>query len=138
MDGKPVAHFPALDDAFYQVVEAIKHAIAALPSAGHATNASATAATTPPSLAARVPTGTDTAQALRSSNLLIRRLFTDRDRDQARREGYQSVAGHFEKSLEALKEPTPTSKRTSSARRHRHLGPRSTSQANASATAAYG
>lgn len=107
VDGKPVTHFATLDDAFYQVVEAIKRAIAALPRTGHATSASPAAAATPSSLAVEAPTDMDTVQELRSSNLRIRRRFTDRDRDQAQREGYQAVAGYFEKSLAELKARNP-------------------------------
>lgn len=106
IDGKPVTHFPSWDDAFYQVAEAIKRAIATIAERAPATGGAPAALTT-----TVIPTATQTdmatAHAPRSSNLRIRRHFTDRDRDQARRDGYQSVSGYFETSLAELKERNP-------------------------------
>jgi len=101
-DGKAIVHFPTHDDGFLQVVRAIKAALA-----GRAQPAAAAPApSTPAALAAMMgqsPAMGEPARVARSSNLRIARQFSDLDRDRARRDAYDYIAGFFENSLAELK-----------------------------------
>lgn len=91
-DGKPVSTWPDLDEAFLDVVKAIKSA----------------AARHGGSMAPRVPVGASgpgaTAQPSlpRSSNLRIKKEFTDADRDRHLDEAFAFMARFFEGSLQEL------------------------------------
>lgn len=98
-DGKPVSQYPSLDDGFYQVVDAIKKAIRARPASAAAVSSSDR---TVASLATMrvVP-------EVRSSNLRVKRAFTDHDRDRARHECFDYVARYFANSLQELEVRNP-------------------------------
>jgi hypothetical protein len=100
VDGKPVVHFPTHDDGFLQVVQAIKKAIHALPKL---TSTEPTQSISEES----VETTAGHNNIERSSNLRIKRGFTDRDRDQARVQTFEYVAGYFENSLSELHQRNP-------------------------------
>jgi hypothetical protein len=93
-DGKPVKSFPDLDEGFLQVTQAIKAAlIAPRSSTARAPRAPATA----------IPVGVlPTAPGPRSSNLRIRKSFTDADRDRFKDEAFAFMAKYFENSLVEL------------------------------------
>lgn len=98
-DGKPVTQFPSLDDGFYQVVDAIKRAIKNLQ--GKKSIAS-TVPTTPGIITA--PVKPVVVASERSSNLRVKRTFSDRERDQARSECFEFTAKYFSNSLVELKQ----------------------------------
>ena len=92
-DGKPVSKFPDRDEAFLEVVQAIRSAVARLAlgslSVQSAKNFSAA----------------DTREVLglpRSSNLRVRKTFTDHVKDQFLEESYKYIANFFENSLDEL------------------------------------
>jgi len=96
-DGKPVTEFPSLDAGFYQVVGAVREALNA---------ARGTAAPAKPRLAALAgsnPAAASPVTVERTSNLRLKRKFSDRDRDRARTECFEFVARLFENSLQELK-----------------------------------
>ncbi len=95
-DGRPITKWPNIDEAFQDVVTAIKVALKqrgqnAKPSTGRAPDASKTTSTPPP----------------RSSNLRISKQFTDLDKDRFRHEGFEYIANFFENSLEELVHRNP-------------------------------
>jgi hypothetical protein len=91
-DGRPVTTWPNIDEAFLDVVTAIKHALKEL---GRST---APVAQTP---ATRTESVTSNEPA-RSSNLRVKKQFTDLDKDRFRHEGFEYIAKFFENSLEEL------------------------------------
>jgi hypothetical protein len=82
-DGKPVTKWADQDDAFLDIVTAIKDALKELgkasPSAGSRRTESSAIATS-------------SAAPIRSSNLRIRKQFSDLDRDTFRHEGFDFIA----------------------------------------------
>ncbi len=97
-DGKPVTQYPSIDDGFFHVVTAIK---GALNTRLKAIDTAHLAPSTSPSVAP--PVQPVVAMAPRSSNLRIKKEFTDRERDRARAECFEFVAKYFANSLEELK-----------------------------------
>ena len=95
-DGKPVTQYPSLDEGFFHVVSAIKGALNMLPNSAGA----APVAPTGRSVAASVQSVVTAVP--RSSNLRIKKEFTDRERDCARAECFEFVAKYFANSLEEL------------------------------------
>ncbi|MFY0563528.1 toll/interleukin-1 receptor domain-containing protein [Archangium lansingense] len=94
-DGKPVKSFPDLDEAFLQVTQAIKDALKAAP---------ASAGRVPRAPAVSLPAGPPTrAPGPRSSNLRIRKNFTDAEKDRFKDEAFELMAKFFENSLAELK-----------------------------------
>lgn len=89
-DGKPVTKWADQDDAFLNIVTAIKDALKELGKLG-------------PSVAVRPAessaTSTSVLPSIRSSNLRIRKQFSDLDRDTFRHEGFDFIAKFFEASL---------------------------------------
>jgi hypothetical protein len=89
-DGKPVTKWADQDDAFLDIVTAIKDALKDLGKASSTVNArSIESSATPQSSTAPI----------RSSNLRIRKQFSDLDRDTFRHEGFDFIAKFFESSL---------------------------------------
>lgn len=89
-DGKPITRWPDMDEAFLDVVRQIR---AALP-ATHPP-AQRRAPSTAPSMPA-------TAAGPRSSNLRLRKQFSDADRDQFVDDAFEFMARYFENSLNEL------------------------------------
>lgn len=100
-DGRPISHFPTLDDGFYQVVGSIKAALA-----GKAASSASSSVATGSVAAAGAATGTRDARA-RSSQLRIKQEFTDRDRDHALTNGFVEIVGYMEESLKEMKDRNP-------------------------------
>ena len=94
-DGKPVTRFPTLDDAFVEVVAAVKQALRQMGQAK---------GPTPP---AAVMTKAQLAAKPRSSNLRIKKEFSDLALDEFLAETYVLVANFFEGSLQELERRNP-------------------------------
>lgn len=92
-DGKPVSKFPNVHDAFLQVTNAVRRAVAF-----DTTDDSPEASTlVVPTKGARL-----VSENPRSSNLRIRKQFSERDRDRFRDETFQYMGRFFEESLREL------------------------------------
>ena len=89
-DGKPITRWPDIDEAFLDVVRQIR---AALPATHPPIQRRA------PSTAPTMPTA---ATGPRSSNLRLRKQFSDADRDQFVDDAFEFMARYFENSLSEL------------------------------------
>jgi TIR domain len=94
-DGKAVTKFPNQDDAFLDITKAIREAAAHLPK--QQVNRSSVKA--PHGKPQRVAAA---ATAVRSSNLAIKKTFTDHDKDSYLDEAFEFIAKFFENSLAEL------------------------------------
>jgi hypothetical protein len=95
-DGKPISKFPNKHDGFLEVTRAIRNAAEDLcgPVDGK-----------PAEIVAKAENRrTPKAARPRSSNLRLKKEFTDRDRDRFLTEAFEYVANFFEGSLEELQE----------------------------------
>ena len=97
-DGKPVTKWADLDEAFLDITRAIRSATAAHASTG----APGTSRSTTPAVAPTAAAPTAAASEPRSSNLRIRKTFTERDRDQFIEGAFEFMARFFENSLKEL------------------------------------
>ena len=91
-DGRPVTTFPNRDEALLQVTQAVKKALKSFggaPSSGHGSSSKS---------GGSVPV----AQEPRSSNLRVRKAFTQRDKDRFLTESFEYIAKFFENSLAEL------------------------------------
>ena len=95
-DALAITKWPDVDDAFLDVTRGIRRAIAEMPKATSASKP------TPPPPPASSPIAATTIECPRSSNLRVRREFTERDKDRFLDEAYDHVAKFFEGSLEEL------------------------------------
>lgn len=96
-DGKPIASWPDLDEAFLDVVQKIRDALPRSPAPRPAVGGQRQ---TPPSALAPAP-------ALRSSNLRVAQSFTEADKDRFRTEAFEHMARFFEGSLSELQARNP-------------------------------
>jgi hypothetical protein len=102
-DGEAVTKYPTLDDAFLEFTEAIEKAIEEL---GAATETAAqpqpkkTASETEAPLSSK-------RQDIRSSNLRVKKQFTDHEKDQFLYEAFEYIANFFEQSLAELQQRNP-------------------------------
>ena len=99
-DGRPVRSWPDLDDAFLDVVRALKVAV-------HETRGQRTQLRQRVDRADReiAPTGSNPTAVLarsRSSNLRLRKQFSDADKDSFRDKAFEFMASYFESSLSEL------------------------------------
>jgi hypothetical protein len=93
-DGKPITRWPDEDEAFLDVVRQIRAALPASgPAASNQAQPVATRAATQPQ-----------AAGPRSSNLRLRKQFTDADRDRFLDEAFEFIGRYFENSLRELSE----------------------------------
>ncbi|MEH2008231.1 toll/interleukin-1 receptor domain-containing protein [Nostoc sp.] len=97
-DGKPITKFPNQDDAFLEVVNAIKRTITRLQLRQNST---------PPSKNYGSAVKPQILDIPRSSNLRIRKTFLDRDRDQFVEESFEYISNFFENSLAELSNRNP-------------------------------
>jgi hypothetical protein len=100
-DGKPVTRWPDQDEAFLDVVQAIK---AALEELGQKPKLPAVADGTAQPWVAAVQ---ESISAPRSSNLRVKKEFTDLDRDRFLHEGFEFIAKFFENSMQELVSRNP-------------------------------
>lgn len=96
-DGRPVTQYPDRDQAFLEVTQAVKKAVQAM---GGSTKVDAR---TDPSPKGTIPVSSEP----RSSNLRIRREFSQRDRDRFLTETFEYIARFFENSLAELEARHP-------------------------------
>lgn len=98
LDGKAVTRFPTLDDAFVEVVAAIKQALKQMGQPK----------TPPPAetFAEVHPVLGETVKP-RTSNLRIKKEFSDRELDKFLAESYEFTANFFEGSLQELEKRNP-------------------------------
>ena len=97
-DGKPVSKFPNLHDAFLDITLAIR-AVAEKISGIGITLVDVTASTSSPSH--------EVSSGPRSSNLRIRKTFTDRDKDRFLEDAFEFIAKFFEGSLNEIAKRNP-------------------------------
>lgn len=98
-DGKPVKRFPSLDDAFFEVVTAITSALKQL--------GQATAPSPPASVLPEAQSTFGEAAKPRTSNLRIKKEFSDRELDKFLAESYEFTVNFFEGSLQELEKRNP-------------------------------
>jgi hypothetical protein len=96
-DGRPITKWPNIDEAFLDVVLAIKKALSDLGQKPAMVSPKVAAPERSP-----VP-----EQIVRSSNLRIKKQFTDLDKDRFRHDGFEYIAKFFENSLAELVERNP-------------------------------
>jgi len=90
-DGRPITQWTNPDEAFLDVVKAIKSALARRGAKPSRYNQRSRPVTAPPS-----------SPAIRSSNLRIAKQFSQFDKDRYLNEGFDYLAKYFENSLEEL------------------------------------
>ena len=104
-DGKPITTWPNLDEAFLDVVKSIKAALKEIqPPTAAAAAATPQPAAAAPAWAAAVQ---ETLGGPRSSNLRIKKQFTELDLDRFRQEGFEFIANYFQNSMEELVNRNP-------------------------------
>jgi len=101
-DGQPVAKFSHVEDGFYEVVQAIKAVLRELDTERENSSPVASTSSQPATLSS--PSG----NGPRSSNLAIKKEFSDRDKDIAKREGIQFISRFFQNSLDEICKRNPT------------------------------
>ncbi len=100
IDGKPIVKFTHIDDGFVEVVSAVSKA---LDKVNLVSSSTALASSMPARVVDSNPVmNSPYSQGPRSSNLAIRKEFTDRDKDVAIRVGFDYAARFFENSLKEL------------------------------------
>ena len=97
-DGKAVTKWADRDDAFLTIVQAIK---AALKEMGQKQSSSPAHVSHAPAISEPI------VPSVRSSNLRVRKQFSDLDRDNFRHEGFDFIAKFFEESLAELARRNP-------------------------------
>jgi hypothetical protein len=100
-DGRPISKWPNIDEAFLTVVNSIK---AALKELGQPITINSVPTMLAPQAAAG-PAGSQ--DRIRSSNLRIRKTFSDLDRDNFRHDGFDYIARLFENSLQEVVSRNP-------------------------------
>lgn len=99
-DGRPITMWPNLDQAFLEVVTAIKLALSDL---GQKPNLFSGGWTQPAEeVSESIP-----SETIRSSNLRVKKQFSDLDRDRFMHEGFEYLAKYFENSLKELVRRNP-------------------------------
>jgi TIR domain len=97
-DGKPISKFSSQDDAFLEVVTAIRRVVSERELRQN---------TTPPAQSYVLSTDLPALDAPRSSNLRIRKTFSDHDRDTFLGASFEYIANFFENSLTELSNRNP-------------------------------
>lgn len=101
-DGRPITAWPDRDEAFTDVARKIRAAVTQVaPTPARKT------ASRPSAPAAPVETTPEQIQLPRSSNLRLKKEFTEQDRDEFVFETFDFVCRFFEGSLQAIKERNP-------------------------------
>lgn len=107
-DGKPVVKFPHEDEAFLQVVEAIRSYLGSRAPVNSGRSPAASPIMGPqPVAGAKVPPTASAGGGPRSSNLRLRKTFTDADKHLFQEEGFTFIALYFEGSLAELQARNP-------------------------------
>ena len=96
-DGKPISKFPNMHDAFLDVTKAVKKAATKLiPSAPESESKSREGTS-------YIEKEAPQSQPLRSSNLRLKKEFTDKEKDSFLTDAFEYIAKYFEGSLHELK-----------------------------------
>lgn len=98
-DGKPIASWPIQDEAYLDVVKQIRRVVNDI----HAKQSRSVHAMT----LGNATTRAFTESVPRSSNLRLKKTFSDFDRDQFCQESFQFIAKYFDMSLAELKKRNP-------------------------------
>lgn len=93
-DGKPISKFPNIHDGFLDVTLAVKNVISKINASGDINS------TISPSC--KIQTTPKIIGDIRSSNLRVKKSFTDRDKDKFKTEAFEYIAKYFEGSLSEL------------------------------------
>lgn len=93
-NGKPVVKFLTLDDAFLEITDQIKRVVAEINKTKNQSEISQ-------------PIYQEKVTASRSSNLRIRKEFTDQEKDTFLDDAFEYIANFFEASLKELKKRNP-------------------------------
>jgi hypothetical protein len=96
-DGKPITKYPNQDEAFLEVVQAIRKAVQEIMGKQK----------TPPSGTPVASVSSSRSPDIRSSNLRVQKDFTDRDRDRFLQESFEYIAKFFENSIAELETRNP-------------------------------
>jgi hypothetical protein len=99
-DGKPVRSWPDIDQAFANVAREVRKAV---QGAAPSDMAKATQVVRPP-VSVDGASAAKGNSALRSSNLRLKKSFSEHDKDEYLREGFEYLARFFDGSLKALEE----------------------------------
>jgi len=100
-DGKPISKFPNMHDGFLEVVQAIRKA------AEEMNGKKGTAKTSQPATPAATSKTAKRTPDVRSSNLRIKKTFTDREKDKFLADAFEYMANYFEGSLAELERRNP-------------------------------
>lgn len=109
-DGKAITTWPNIDEAFLDVERAIKAAVKELGETyklAQEKPSSTIFKSTTSSEPAWKATVSETLGGPRSSNLRVKKDFTDLDRDRFRRDGFEFIARFFENSMQELVKRNP-------------------------------
>lgn len=104
-DGKAITIWPNIDEAYLDVVRSIKTALKSLEAKG--STAAAKDIQVPIASPAWSYAVTDTLSGPRSSNLRVKKEFTELDRDRFRQQGFEFIARFFENSMMELVDRNP-------------------------------
>lgn len=104
-DGKPIVKYPSIDDGFVEVVTSVKRALDSLKNGEGVSVVVAENRLASPSI--ETAKTDKKLMSFRSSNLSIKKDFTDRDYDLALKDGFDYVANFFQNSLQELADRYP-------------------------------
>jgi hypothetical protein len=104
IDAKPITQFNSVDEGFVQVVDSVSRALDKLGATASSVPQQGASEAVQRSTPATINTN---SFAPRSSNLALRKSFSDRDKDRARKEGIEFLARFFENSLNELEKRNP-------------------------------
>ena len=99
-DGKPVSKYPNQHDAFLEVIQAIRAVAKEFETASD----SQTQSKTPSAINSPV---VGPVSEIRSSNLRVKKTFSQREKDKFEREAYEYIEKYFENSLAELEARNP-------------------------------
>lgn len=100
-DGKPISKFPNIHDGFLEVVQAIRKA------AEEMNTKKGVGSSSQPTTPAESPKTTKRTPDVRSSNLRIKKSFTDHEKDKFMSDAFEYMANYFEGSLVELERRNP-------------------------------
>ena len=106
-DGRPIVKFPTLDDGFLEVVHSIKAAAERISAQSRSGETESRKAATPARSGSAAMSGIDRSSGRRSSNLHVKKTFSDHDRDTFRVEAFEYISDFFENSLFELEQRNP-------------------------------
>ncbi len=106
-DGKPITKFTTYDEFFFAVVEEITKTLDAIKPPASLANQQSSFVNQSEFFSSQEPSMLHGTKA-RSSNLRIKRNFSDKERDDAINKCFDYISNFFENSLEEIKKRTPS------------------------------